>query len=70
MKIIFTSHAENRIKQRKLSNEDVFETINRPDVTIKKHEKYYFQKKVCQGIIEVVCEKTENNIKVITVYWM
>ncbi|VVB81709.1 Uncharacterised protein [uncultured archaeon] len=70
MEIIFTSHAEFRIKKRKLLEQEVVDTIRYPDITIKKYDKYYFQKKLERGTIEVSCEKTERYIKVITVYWI
>ena len=70
MKIIFTKHAEERIKKRKISKEDIKETINYPDLIVKKHKKLYFRKKLNRGLIEVCCEKIENIIKIITVYWV
>ena len=70
MKIIFTKHAEYRIKKRNLTKQEVIDSINYPDNTIKKHGKYYFNKKLERGTIEICCEKTENNIKVITIYWI
>jgi len=70
MKIIFTAHAEQRFKKRKIMKEEVIQAIEQPDKTLKKHGKYYFQKKLQRGIIEACCEKTENNINIITVYWM
>ena len=70
MEIIFTRHAEYRIKKRKILEQEVIEAIKYPDNTIKKHNRYYFQKILERGTIEVSCEKTERIIKVITVYWM
>ena len=70
MNIIFTAHAEFRIKKRKLLKEEVAEAIRFPDKTLKKQGKYYYQKKLNRGIIEVVTEKTESNINVITIYWL
>ena len=70
MKIIFTHHAEERLTRRRISEEEITAAIKNPDATIKKYGKYYFQKKLDRGLIEVCCEKTENNINVITVYWV
>lgn len=70
MEIIFTYHAEYRIIRRKLSKEEVIGAIKSPDKTIKKHGKYYYQKRISQMTIEVVCEKTEKSLNVITVYWL
>ena len=70
MKIFFTAHAEKRIQKREIMKEEVIQAIEQPDKTIKKHDKYYFQKRLQRGMIEVCCEKTENNINIITIYWM
>ena len=70
MKITFTFHAEERLKKRKLLKEEVIEAIEHPDKTIKKHGSYYYQKNLGRGIIEVVCEKTEKSLNVITLYWL
>lgn len=70
MEFIFTIHAGLRINKRGLTNEEVIEAIKRPDLTLKRHEKYYSQKNLGRGKIEVVYEKTEKYIKIITVYWL
>jgi hypothetical protein len=70
MKISFTNHAEGRMNTRGLLKQEALDAIRCPDNTIKKYGKYYFQKKLDRGTIEVCCEKTENNINVITVYWV
>jgi hypothetical protein len=70
MKIIFTKHAEQRMKLRGLLASEAAEAIKHPDKTIRKYGKYFFQKKLDRGLIELCCEKTENHIKIITVYWV
>ena len=70
MKIIFTHHAETRIEIRKILKEEIINAIQQPDKIIKKYDKHYYQKKLNRGTIEIVCEKTENNINIITVYWI
>ena len=55
---------------RRILKQEVIDAIRYPDKTLKKHDKYYFQKSLNRGKIEVVCEKIENNIKVITIYWI
>ena len=70
MEIVFTNHARYRIEKRKILEEEVIDAIKHPDKTMKRHGKYYFQKKLERGIIEISCERTERNIKVITVYWI
>ncbi|MBU2637352.1 MAG: DUF4258 domain-containing protein [Nanoarchaeota archaeon] len=70
MKIVFTEHALYRIKKRSVMMQEVVDAIKQPHLTIKKHGLYYFQREAGRGVIEVCCEKTESNIKVISVYWM
>ena len=70
MQYVFTVHAEHRIKKRRLTKEEVVDALKYPDKTFKKYDKYYAQKKLDRGTIEVVHEKTEKYIKVITVYWL
>ncbi|MEK6847368.1 MAG: DUF4258 domain-containing protein [Nanoarchaeota archaeon] len=70
MKIIFTEHAKARIIKRKLTEQERIDIINYPKKINKKYGKYYFQKKLHSGTIEVCCEKTETHIKVITIYWI
>lgn len=70
MKIVFTEHAEERLERRKFSKTEIVEAINSPDKISKKHGKYYYQKTLERGKAEIVCKKTEKNIKVITLYWL
>ncbi len=71
MKIFFTSHAEERVKTRKISKDNVLDALRFPTIVSKKYDLYYYQKIIEQGgTIEVVVEKTEKNIKIITVYWI
>lgn len=70
MQIILSFHAEFRLQRRKLLREEVIEAIRYPDITIKRQGKYYYQKRISRGQIEVVCEKTEKGLNVITVYWL
>ncbi len=70
MKIIFTIHAEFRLKKRNISKQEVIEAIKQPSLVLKKHSKYYYTKVLSRGRIEIICERTENNIKIITLYWI
>lgn len=70
MRISFTHHAKERLARRKISEEEIIDAVKHPDSTIKKYSKYFYQKKLDRGLIETCCEKTENNINVITVYWV
>ncbi len=70
MEITFTHHAEWRLQKRKLLKEEVIEAIKYPDKTLKKHGKYLYQKKLERGTVEIVCEKTEKSLNVLTIYWL
>lgn len=70
MKILFSKHAEQRIEKRKMLKEEVEDAVKYPDVTLKKHGLYYYQKRLQRGSIEVCCQRTERNINIITIYWM
>jgi hypothetical protein len=67
MNIKFTKHAEDQMKERGISKDEVINTIKYPEKTLKETDRYYAQKKVSLGTIEVVYV-IENYIKVITVY--
>jgi hypothetical protein len=70
MRIVLTHHAQERLRRRDLSEEEIIDAVKHPASTIKKYSKYFYQKKLDRGLIEVCCEKTEKNIKIITVYWV
>ena len=70
MNIHFTNHAESRIIKRKILKQEVIDAIHYPDKTIKKHGKYLYHKKLDRGIIEIVVEKTPQNLNVLTIYWL
>ena len=69
MKIMFTLHVKERIKKRKITEEEVITTINYPEHLNKRLGIYYARKNIGRGVIEVVYEK-QNYIRVITVYWI
>jgi len=70
MRIIFTQHAKDKIYRRKILQQEVLDAIAHPDRLSKKHGKYFYQKSLERGKIEIVCEQTESNIKIITLYWI
>lgn len=70
MDIELTKHAKARLAKRKILDNELMDIMTCPDKIVKKQGKYYFQKRLERGKIEVVTEKTENHIKVITIYWV
>jgi len=69
MDIIYTDHAEDQLRERRLERVWVEETIRFPDVTEKDGVKHYVTKKLNGFTLRVVYVK-ETNIKVITMYWI
>lgn len=69
MNILFTKHSEETIQERHLLKEEIIVSIKFPDKIIKKQGKYFFIKKLNRGTIETCCQRTENYLKVITIYW-
>ena len=69
MKIIFTEHVKDRIKKRKITEEEIILTIKLPEKIRKREGKYYAQKDIGRGKIEVVYKK-DKYINIITVYWI
>ena len=69
MQIIFTEHAKERLKKRKITKEEIIEAIKFPEKAIKKKGLYYAQKNIQRANIEVVYEK-DKYIKVVTIYYI
>ncbi|MBI4148094.1 DUF4258 domain-containing protein [Candidatus Woesearchaeota archaeon] len=70
MKIVFTEHAMDRIRRRKILEQEVFDAVHFPDMIIKRFGKYNYTKKLARGTIEVICAQTETHIKVVTICWV
>lgn len=70
VQIRFTDHAQESMQERRIAQDEVVEAVKRPDRTLKKHGKYYAQKDIGRGIIEVPYERTERYIRIITAYWL
>ena len=76
MKIIFSNHALERVKERGIEREAVFQAINSPDKiefskTNKNRflaKKIYFNKKINKDhLLIIVCEKENGVLKIITI---
>jgi len=74
MKIIFTKHAEERLEKRKITEDEVKNAIKYPEKLYKEQGRYYAQKNIGRGTIEVVYEIIDiDNTKylnIITIYWL
>ena len=69
MEIIYTFHAEEQIKERKILKIWIKEAIKAPDMIKHSDHKYYIIKKLNGKILKVVYVK-ENYIKVITSFFI
>ena len=69
MKIIYTNHAEEQIKERKILKVWIKETIKSPNDTKRIEHKFYVIKRLNGKTLKVIYTK-ENFIKVITSYFV
>ncbi len=71
MKIVFSSHAEKRMKERGVRKEDIIEVIDFPEYVIRReNNEIEAYKKINNKMFKVVYIKLENYIKVITSYYL
>ncbi len=69
MKLIFTNHAKQRIKERKIILQQIQETIDFPDYKISKENKIEAYKKIDNKLLKIVYIKEGKFIKIITLIW-
>ena len=69
MRITYTAHAEEQIKERRVANVWIEETVTSPDKTERNGHKYYVIKKLNGKTLKVVFVK-ERYIKIITCYFI
>ena len=69
MEIVYTLHAKEYIKKRKIETVWVEETIKSPDETKREGHKYYVIKKLNGGTLKVIYVR-EKFIKVITTFFI
>ncbi len=69
MEIIFSFHAKEQIKERKIQLVWAEETIKYPDEIIKENNKYYAIKKLNVKTFKIIYIK-ERYIKVITLFFI
>ena len=70
MPLKFTKHALRRMTVRGISEEEILIAIETPEKTFKKNEKQISTRTLAQGCLEVVFEKKDNDLMVITAYWV
>ena len=69
MKIVFTEHAKDRIKKRKITEDEIINIIKYSHKTYKREGKYYVQGNIGRANIEIVYER-DKYINIITVYYL
>ena len=70
MSIAYTEHAKARMKHRGISKFEVEETILQPYFTVPSRlNRFITVKKYGDKYLKVICEKDNDKISVITVYW-
>lgn len=71
MKIELSSHAQDRLGSRKISEEHVFKTLANPDETFGSYRsRKLSRKKFNDKILEVVSIKEKSKIIIITAYYL
>ena len=70
MAIILTKHAEQRLVERRIEKEEIIETIENFERLEKRNDRFYCQKRFSRGSVEVIYKNIDNNIIVITAYWV
>ena len=68
MKIRYTLHALERMKQRGIDKELVEECLENPDRTLLKEDTYRCIKKIDDKVLVVIYRKNNNTILVITAF--
>ena len=69
--IIFTDHAQIRMRERKISRAQVIETIKHPEIEmIEDDDIKLVRKKFGNKSLEVAIESGKNKVIVITLYWL
>ena len=70
MAITYSEHAKERMKHRGISDSEVEETILKPYFTLPSRlDRFIAVKKYGDKYLKAICEKSNDKIIVITVYW-
>ena len=71
MRIIFTKHAKDMLSQRKIEKELVEKTVRKADYKLEgKYDKKVYLKKFKKNYLKVIVSEEENELYVITLYWL
>lgn len=71
MKVVFTEHAKQRLKERKIEGKDVIYTLFAPDKYKPTHtDRICVSKKIGSKILEIIYTEEKENMIVITCYYL
>jgi len=69
MKLIFTNHAKQRMIERGIKLEEIQNTIDFPEYTIRKNKKIEAHKKIDNKTLKIIYIEEGKFIKIITLIW-
>jgi hypothetical protein len=70
MALTYTDHAKERMKHRGISKAEVEETVLQPYFTVPSRlGRFIAVKKYADKYLKAICEKSNDKITVVTVYW-
>ena len=69
-RIIFTAHASERLKQRKIKNDHVISTLADPDFIVQRGAESEAYKGIDKKLLKVIYVEKEKFIRIITLYWV
>ena len=71
LKIFFTNHARAWMRERGISQKSVKEALKNPThVVLSFGKTTKIQKKTKEGILEVICQKKNDYVTIITTYYL
>ncbi len=69
MNIIYTDHAKERMRQRKIYQKDIKDVIRKPNIEIlRKDNTTILQSELNRGTLEIICKKSHTTCVIITCY--
>jgi hypothetical protein len=70
MAIAYNAHAKERMEHRGISKSEIEETINQPYFIVpSRQDRFIAIKKHDDKYLKVICEKSNDKITVVAVYW-
>ena len=71
MKIIYTDHAKQRLKERNINRNDIDRAVKNPTLELlQKGGVSLLQYKTTSGLLEIICKKSHTACVIITCYFL